>query len=207
MYTENHIENPEAYERGKEASIRANASITRNRKWLAEDASRKDVAKFVREYSHTSDFMNSVFEGLEHWGRLSKGQEAAVRKIMQKQKAYDAAKAAEYAAAAECPEGRVQVTGTILSVKLVDNGWGAYSIDKTWKMLVRDDSGFKVWGTIPTKLMEQTELFVTRQIYDNRSLKGQRVTFAAATQPSDDDSKFGFFKRPTKAQLLGEQHA
>lgn len=198
------IENPEAYERGKEASIRANASITRNRKWLAEDASREEVAKFVRVYSHTSDFMNSVFEGLEHWGRLSKGQEAAVRKIMEKQKARDAAKAAEYAAAAECPEGRVQVTGTILSVKLVDDGWGD---DKTWKMLVRDDSGFKVWGTIPTKLMEQTELYVTRQVYDNAALKRQRVKFAAAIQPSDDDSKFGFFKRPTKSQLLGEQHA
>lgn len=204
MYV-NHIEDHDAYERGKEAAIKANASITRNRKWLAEDASREDVAKFVRVYSQTSDFMNSMFEALVHWGRLTEGQEAAVRKIMEKEKAREAARAADHAAAAECPEGRVRVIGTILSVKQMDSGWGAYSIEKVWKMLVRDESGYKVWGTIPTSLQEQTELYITRQTYDPQSLKGKRVTFVAAIQPSDDDTKFGFYKRPTKAHVLDSE--
>jgi hypothetical protein len=34
-------------------------------------------------------------------------------------------------------------------------------------------------------------------------MKGKRVSFVAAVEPSKDDQKFGFFKRPTKAKLEG----
>lgn len=204
-YTENKIEDIEAWSRGREAAIRRNAAKSRNRKWLAEDKSREELQNFISDCYDPNTFLGAMNEALDQWGRLTEKQEVAARNAMAKQKKWDADREAriaeERANAADCPEGRVQVTGTILSVKLVDNGWGAYSIDKTWKMLVRDDSGFKVWGSIPKKLMEQTELYLTRQIYDNDALKGQRVSFTAALQPSEDDPKFGFFKRPTKPEV------
>jgi hypothetical protein len=59
-------------------------------------------------------------------------------------------------------------------------------------MLVQDDRGFKVWGSVPSNL------------YD---AKGRSVSFSAAIQPSEDDDKFGFFKRPTKAKFNEEEAA
>ena len=103
---------------------------------------------------------------------------------------------AEWEAAADCPEGRVEVIGVILSVDIRDTAFGSQ-----WRMLVRDDSGFKVWGSIPQKLKEQTETFLNHQFFDGTDLKGKRASFTAAITPSKDDQKFGFFLRPTKAKL------
>lgn len=84
-------------------------------------------------------------------------------------------KAAEQAAAADCPTGRVQITGEVVGFRKADPDDRFPSS----KVLVKDDSGFKVWG--------------------NRFAgveKGDRVTFTATVTPSKDDAKFGFFKRP-----------
>ena len=84
----------------------------------------------------------------------------------------------ENEAAANCPTGRVIVTGTVLSTKLQDSQFGT-----VLKMLVRDDSGFKVWCTVPAS--ENVE-------------KGDKITFTVSVEPSRDDPKFGFGKRPAK---------
>lgn len=93
-----------------------------------------------------------------------------------------AAQEAERDAADPCPTGRVVITGEVLSTKLQESYYGS-----TWKMLVKDDRGFKVWGSIPSSL---------------DASRGCRVTFTAAIEPSNDDDKFGFYKRPTKAEIL-----
>lgn len=54
-------------------------------------------------------------------------------------------------------------------------------------MLVQDDRGFKVWGSVPSSISEAGT--------------GDRVTFSATIEASDKED-FGFFKRPTKAQIL-----
>jgi hypothetical protein len=98
-----------------------------------------------------------------------------------------AAEQAELDAAEPCPTGRVEITGKILTIKLQEGYYG-----DTWKMLVKDDRGFKVWGSIPSSL---------------HATRGARVTFMAAVEPSRDDDKFGFYKRPTKAVNLSEEAA
>ena len=98
-----------------------------------------------------------------------------------------AAEQAELDAAEPCPTGRVEITGEILTIKLQEGYYG-----DTWKMLVKDDRGFKVWGSIPSSL---------------HASRGVRVSFMAAVEPSADDDKFGFFKRPTKAVNLDEEAA
>lgn len=98
-----------------------------------------------------------------------------------------AAEQAELDAAEPCPTGRVAITGEILATKLQESYYG-----DTWKMLVKDDRGFKVWGSIPSSL---------------HASRGARVTFMAAVEPSRDDDKFGFYKRPTKAVNLDEEAA
>ena len=190
------IMNQTAWEAGREASIKANASIGRNKRWIAEDETRKEIERFV--LGGGSDFIASMRDALHEWGRLTESQEAAVRKVMAREEKREAERTAEWEAAADCPEGRVEVTGVIISTDIRDTSFGSQ-----WKMLVRDDSGFKVWGSIPRKLLVQTETFRNHQFFDATDLKGKRVSFTAAITPSEDDQKFGFLKRPTKAKLEG----
>lgn len=85
-------------------------------------------------------------------------------------------------------EGRIVVTGEVLTVRVDDNPFGYGSIVKT---LVRDDRGFKVWGTMPSALLGS-----------EGGAHGKRVTFTARCQASDNDPAFGFFSRPTKAAFV-----
>jgi hypothetical protein len=98
-----------------------------------------------------------------------------------------ARRAAVAASAEACPAGRVEVTGTVLSTKWVENKYGS-----TLKMLVEDRRGFKVFGSVPSAL---------------ENVRGRSVSFTAALEPSQDDEKFGFFKRPTKATFIDAEAA
>jgi hypothetical protein len=50
-----------------------------------------------------------------------------------------------------------------------------------------------VWGSAP-KSLDDAE-------------RESRITFTATVTASDKDAKFGFFKRPTKAECLDEKAA
>jgi len=117
---------------------------------------------------------------------LISGMPAKVKADLDRQAKWEANKVAEkadqLANGTECPTGRGVVTGTVLSTKLQESRFGC-----TWKMLVKDDEGFKVWGSIPSDL---------------DVAKGDKVTFTARLEQSKDDAYFGFFKRPTKASVL-----
>ena len=126
-------------------------------------------------------------------------QAAAIRRI--------AARRAEEAAEpkAEVPSGRMVVTGVIVSTK---HTWNQYS--DTLKMLVKDDRGFKVFGTFPTSLADEIygiwhndhpeENMYGPDCWEEEA-KGRRVTFTATLERSRDDANFGFYSRPSKAAL------
>ncbi|AUX83243.1 hypothetical protein PBI_RACCOON_30 [Microbacterium phage Raccoon] len=116
---------------------------------------------------------------------------AAVRRTMEK-RAGQAAKAAETPA----PSGRVVVTGEIVSAKIVESDYGT-----SYKAVVKDDQGFRVWVSIPSSLMGE---FFSTVDYDDiiEGLKGRRLTFAAALEVSADDVSFAFGKRPTKGAWI-----
>lgn len=96
----------------------------------------------------------------------------------------EAARAAETAAAAPVPvtAGRVRFTGKVLSIKQPDE----YSQFPQRKMLVQHETGYKLWGSIPASLSVE---------------KGDTVSFVAMIERSKDDEKFGFFRRPTSAEI------
>lgn len=126
-----------------------------------------------------------IVSRLVRYGSLSEKQLAYLPKLLDKiaRRAEVAAqRAAEAAAAAPCPTGRVVVTGVVLTTKVVDSDFNRFG---TLKMLLKDDSGFKVWGTVPAAVSS-----------DNFK-PGSRLTIRATVTPSKDDPKFGFFKRPT----------
>lgn len=132
-----------------------------------------------------------------------------------KREARDAARAAVLATAAPVQAGRIRITGRVVSFKEVEDHF-SYSAHTITKILVEDDRGFRVYGTIPQALKDAVweswagslEDYEDRHLYGpgywkEHHLKGARVSFAAATEPSDDDPHFGFFKRATKAEYLG----
>ncbi len=83
----------------------------------------------------------------------------------------------------DCPFGKQIITGTVVIKKWQDSGYGGRLV-----MTVEDDRGFKVWGSVPSKLDDIEQ--------------GDKVEFTANIEQSDSDSKFGFFKRPSKAKKL-----
>lgn len=144
--------------------------------------------------------IKDIVANVVKYGNLS-GPKANYLKVLLDQiknrPAIAAARAAEMEAAAPCPTGRIVITGTVLTVKEVVSTFqsgnrrffsGRHSEpDTTFKILVRDDSGFKVWGTRPA---------------GTEAVRGSRLKFTATVEPSRDDAKFGFYKRPAKAELL-----
>jgi len=93
----------------------------------------------------------------------------------------------------EVPAGRHAIEGTILSVKDVESDYGI-----TWKMLVEvsiPGGSYRVFGTVPGSICG----------IGVGSLKGRRVKLTATVQPKEPG--FGFYSRPTGAQLVGETEA
>ena len=112
---------------------------------------------------------------------LSEKQIAAVLKAAERDRAYAAEKAAQPTVPVVEGNG-VAIVGTIVSTKWQDSDYGG-----SLKMLVNDDRGFKVWGTVPSSLDAE---------------RGDRVSFIANVEQSRNDADFGFFKRPRKAAIL-----
>ena len=137
-----------------------------------------------------SPFFQDLLSRARRFGSLSDAQLACLVKGYEKSKVRDAERAAEQAAEAARVEaaepvtdGRQVVPGHVLSTKWVDTQYGG-----SLKMLVRDERGFKLWGSVPASL--------------DSLAKGDRISYSATVEQSNDDPKFGFFKRPTKAELL-----
>lgn len=134
-------------------------------------------------------FIADVARKLRTYGSLSERQVDAVRRSIIK----DAEMAARKAAEALEPvvpvvEGKGTITGEVLGTRWQESDFGG-----CLKMLVKDDRGFKVWGTVPASL-PNTE-------------KGDRVAFSATVEAKEGEVGFGFFKRPTKGVFLSEKEA
>lgn len=152
-----------------------------------------------------SSFMRSMHENLffaiEANRPFTENMIAAVRKSID-------AKAEKDANAVPVPvtDKRMAITGIIVSAKYVENDFGG-----AYKILVEDDLGFRVYGSLASSLQEvfYNEFYDqdgNNRIDDGKAVwleivKGRRVTFMAKVEASRDDKAFGFFTRPTKAEL------
>lgn len=134
----------------------------------------------------SNSFLTDVARKFRTYGEISAAQYNAVSRVMV-QAAERAARIAAEVDEVKVPviEGKITITGEILSTKWQDSDYGA-----TLKMLVKDDRGFKVWGSVPSVLGSPE--------------RGDTVSFSATVTKSDKDESFGFFKRPTKAKFTGE---
>ncbi len=146
------------------------------------------VGARIRKYDTCRDILSRL---IQH-GTLSEKQESYLRSLVEdlwglremiqkRQEEWD--KQAEMAD--PVPEGRVEVVGYVQSLKWKDTDYG-----RSLKMLVVSDDGYRVYGSVPKSLVDELD-------------KTDRIRFTATLEPSNDDEKFGFFKRPSKAEILG----
>jgi hypothetical protein len=129
---------------------------------------------------------------LVKYGSLSEKQHNFIRVLLnkiEKRAEIAAQRAAAHEAAEPAPvtDQRIEITGKVVSLREPDD----YAAFPSWKMLVVTDQGWKAWGSRPSSL------------YDVKV--GDRVTFKATFKVSDKDPKFGFFNRPTQAEVLEKQ--
>lgn len=123
--------------------------------------------------------VNDMVRNLVRYGNLSEKQEAFMRKLLHTinhREEIAAQRAAEKAAAADCPTGRIVITGVVLTTKMIEGGYG-----HTLKMLIKTKEGYTLWGTVPSSLTVE---------------RGDSVAIKATVAPSKNDPKHGFFSRP-----------
>jgi hypothetical protein len=125
---------------------------------------------------------------LSRWGSLTPGQQELIEKIIHRE---------EIEVVPVVTGKAVEITGKILTTKRQESHYGTQ-----YKMLVLDDRGFKVWGTIANSLHGSYEEGNHRTVDE---LIGCRVTFVAQVDRSERDADFGFFKRPRKATVIEEE--
>ena len=89
----------------------------------------------------------------------------------------------EYKQVVPFTEDRMQFEGKIINTKFQENQFGG-----TLKMLFEDIRGFRLWGSVPSKLLDE-------------ELNNLNIKFLASVQVSNTDTSFGFFKRPTKVEV------
>jgi hypothetical protein len=149
------------------------------------------VTTDARDDTRDMQTIRDIVGKLVQYGALSDRQMAFLTTMVQRHERRDviaAERAAANEAAAPLPitAERVAVRGTVLAVKHEDNdGFVSH------RMLVQHADGWKVWGSVPSAFLGQENFG-----------RGVTVEFMAALVPSDRDSKFGFFKRPSKARIV-----
>lgn len=125
---------------------------------------------------------------VQRYGDLSDAQISFARKMLgwlaeaeEKQAVREAEQAAKVERGATVTAGRQVIEGEVTSTKWQENGFGG-----SLKMrVVNGDLAY--WGSVPSSIEVE---------------KGTRVRFTATVEPSSDDPSFGFFKRPSKAEVL-----
>jgi hypothetical protein len=100
---------------------------------------------------------------------------------------WEAKKAADKAAAKPAPKGRVKIEGTVLKTETKETQWGFREV-----MTIKSDEGWIAWGSVPTNATVA---------------KDCKIVFVATVEPSENDPKFAFFKRPVLYMTKEEKAA
>lgn len=166
---------------------------------LLEEAGLSRAWEIYANNSAPGSILHDLVVKLVKYGSLSEKQLMFLVRLVDQHDKRDEIKAqrdAEKAAALPCPSGRQKITVTVIKTEYRENNYG-----ETLKMLAKHADGWLVWGTVPDALVLVN---VQRDGYtEQRGLRrGDVVEFTAAIEPSENDSKFGFYKRPTKPRIV-----
>ncbi len=139
-----------------------------------------------RKFDDLNSFVSDVIGKLKQYGSISENQKNAIIDAQARDDRTAEDRAIETANTPDLEEGRYTIEGEVLTTKKQDSPYGT-----TLKQLVKMDDGTKVWGTVPSAIWDID--------------RGDRVRFDAKVTVSNDDRTFGFYSRPTKAEVLNRR--
>lgn len=197
----------------KAAERERKASIARKRRDDAFALWRKDHESTVAELLGTdwlfdkypNGFLAELADMLYAHEALTDRQMEAAERILAKRHAAAQRQASRKLNAVAIPEGRHEVTGTIVHIFRVQDNYSYYGGDII-KMVV-DCGTYSVSGTAPTALLlgiREREIAAKREYDCDHSPKGYRIKFRATLKPGDELGK-GRFSRPTNVEILGHE--
>lgn len=148
-----------------------------------------NVAEWNESMKWEERTIRDITDKLVRYGSLSEKQFDFLSSLLGKidgRVAVEAKRKAEADAAKDAPEGKQKVEVEVVSIKEQDSYYGI-----SYKMLVKSTTdGWKAWGTHPSFGPEV----------------GSTIVLSATFQPSQDDPKFAFFKRPRVLDVLSVEH-
>lgn len=187
-------------------------TAARDAKWTAFASEYPAVAAYLAPHVYPEgerydaeydDFLCSLRLSVVRFGSLTEKQMAAVERSMDRAAAKVEA-AAKVAEAGPLVGGKRSVEGEIVSTKWVD-GYGG---SRQHKALIALDSGHRIFGTVSEKFWDGVHT-LSREIGledgVDLSVEGLRVRFTCEIERKGDD--FGFYKRPSKVEILGHKDA
>ena len=174
------------------ADAKLRSLVARARSKVEADKAEASLAKNRRDALNFDHYISKdIRSKFREWHNCSVKQWALIKKIAreggERAARIEEDKKTAVAIPAELLNGRHAIKGEILTTKFQASMYG-----DVLKMLVKDERGFKVWGTAPNALWED----------HSGSVKGMIVEFSAAIEVSNDDDTFGFYKRPTKVSVV-----
>ena len=149
------------------------------------------TAKEVRtalkaDHDICEDIRSKVISNPEWFtGGLSPKQEALVLKLWE---AANAPKVEEKHVPVPSTDERIQIEGEAISVKWVEDYYNDHGTQKMTVKVNTPNGSWLCYGSVPTAV-ENLE-------------RGQTVRFMAKVEQGNKDEHFGFFKRPTKAEIV-----
>ena len=170
----------------------AKAKAAATRSMERKNTALKENPGLAAGYDSTNSFVQDVMRRFDRKGEITERQLAAVLKTIERdaeRAEREAVWATEAELAADAPTGKVTVTGEIISTKWQESMYGS-----THKMILKTETGWKLYVTVPSSVYDSSD--------SSLPITGKHVTLTATVTPSDDDPKFAFGKRPTKAKLV-----
>lgn len=147
-----------------------------------------------------SRFARDLRAKLRRFGALSPAQLGALLKGHEEHKT----KLAIAATGVRCPEGLVELTGKVVSLKDTPVGDDRFAsvVEHNWKMVLDLGNSVRVWGTCPEAVSPTA--YIPAGASDPRLRVGMTVRLKATVTPAMNDPLFGYFSRPAKLSVVAE---
>jgi hypothetical protein len=158
------------------------------------DEETRAAFQWARDEETANPIARDIALKVERFGPLTDKQASFLVKLHKE--AQEKTRQLDAGEIAPCPSGKVTVTGSIVSVKRVLDEFRStrWATAYKSKILVQDDRGFRVFGSLPTA--------AAVAVSEREDIRGMRLSFTCDVEPKNDDPTFGFFKRPTKVNIL-----
>jgi hypothetical protein len=164
-------------QRAEKARKTAIATIAR---WMKLHPDIWQEIEYVLSQDDNDKFALSMRRAIVQRGDLTDKQRVAIRNYAEGKREWVVLKSGHDVGATDAPEGRTQITGTILSLK-----WKRSNL----KMLLKADDGWKLYLNTPKSIIDTVR-------------EGDTVTMKVTVQPLQDNPKFAFGKRPAKVEKV-----